>query len=178
MCLSQWFISYLTKSAKSGCSRCYLAFSQISLANKDIAFLRYGLPLLLLSWAWLLGFFYFSYAKEPLAKVAIVLLGCFLLGFHGNNYGSLASFTYVLSALLLIYATEIALPQQLCKFLDYLGELSYHLYLFHTPAILLGYAVMGFKNSFSLMFLSLLFSASFYHLIDLPIRHKRVLGFR
>jgi peptidoglycan/LPS O-acetylase OafA/YrhL len=157
---------------------CYIAFSQIALPNKDIAFLRYGLPLLLLSWAWLLGFFYFFHARSPLAKVSIVLLGCFLLGFHGGNYGSLANFTYVLSALLLIYATEITLPQKLCKVLDYLGELSYPLYLFHTPAILLGYAVMGFKNSFSLMFLSLIFSVLFYHVIDLPIRHKRVIGLR
>ena len=153
---------------------CYLTFSQIVLPAKDIAFLRYGLPLLLLSWAWLLGFFYYFHAKETLSKVSIVLLGCFLLGFHGGNYGVLANFTYVLSALLLVYAAEIALPQKLCKVLDYLGELSYPLYLFHTPAILLGYAVMGLKNSFSLMLLSLIFSVLVYHLVDLPIRHKRV----
>jgi glycosyltransferase involved in cell wall biosynthesis len=169
----QIFLLLITISAG-----CYLAFSQIALPNKDITFLRYGLPLLLLSWAWLLGFFYFFHAKEPLAKISIVLLGCFLLGFHGGNYGSLASFTYALSALLLIYAPEIALPQNLCNVLDYLGELSYPLYLFHTPAILLGYAVMGLKNSFSLIFLSLIFSALFYYLVDLPLRHKRGLGER
>jgi peptidoglycan/LPS O-acetylase OafA/YrhL len=165
----QVILSLITISAG-----CYLAFSQLDLQNRDIAFLRYGLPLLLLSWAWLLGFFYFFHDKEPLVKVAIVLLGCFLLGLHGSNYGSLASFTYVLSALLLIYASEITMPQKLCKVFDYLGELSYPLYLFHTPAILIGYAVMGLKNSFSLMLLSLIFSALVYHLVDLPIRHKRV----
>ena len=154
-------------------SGCYVVFSLIDLPNKDIAFLRYGLPFMLLLWAWLLGFFYFFNADRNSAKISIVLLGCFLLGFNGGNFGPFATFTYVLSALTLIYSSSIKLPKKLLKILDYLGELSYPLYLFHTPSILLGYAVMGIKNSFLLMLLSLIFSALFYHLVDLPIRHKK-----
>jgi peptidoglycan/LPS O-acetylase OafA/YrhL len=155
-------------------SICYILFSQLDIPSKDIAFLRYGLPFILLLWAWLLGFFYFFHAEKNLAKVLLISLGCFLLGFHGGIFGNFATFTYLLSALALIYSSSIRLPERILNMFNYLGEISYPLYLFHTPAILIGYAVIRLKNSFSLLLLSLIFSVFFYHVVDMPIRHKRL----
>lgn len=148
-------------------SSCYILFLQLDIPNKDIAFLRYGLPFILLLWVWLLGFFYFFNADKNWAKALLTLLEYFLLGFHGGN-GQFATFTYSLSALALIYPSSISLPESLLKAFNYLGELSYPLYLFHTLAILLGYAFLGFRSSFSLFVLCLLFSAFFYHVVDVP----------
>ena len=86
-------------------SGCYILFSQLDILNKDIAFLRYGLPFILLLWAWLLGFFYFFNADKNWAKALLILLGRSLLGFHVGN-GHFATFTYALSALALIYSSS------------------------------------------------------------------------
>jgi peptidoglycan/LPS O-acetylase OafA/YrhL len=153
---------------------CYIVFSQLDPPTKDIAFLRAGLPLLLLVWAWLLGFYYFFHADKNSAKVLVILLGSWLLGFHGGKLENFATFTYILSAMAVIYAPSIRLPPQTIAVLNYLGELSYPLYLFHTPAILLGYAVLGLRNSFSLLLLSLICAAFFYRAIDVPLRLSRL----
>jgi peptidoglycan/LPS O-acetylase OafA/YrhL len=140
--------------------------------GKDIAFLRYGLPLLFLLWAWLLGFLLFLYPNKNWLKSLTVSLGCLVLSATAYGEARLYILTYVLVALVLSNPLSFQMPKFVSKFLSYLGELSYPLYLFHSFAFTLGYFILSFKNSFSLIFLSMLISIIFYHLVDVPIRYR------
>ncbi len=52
--------------------------------------------------------------------------------------------TYALSNLIFIYSLHIRLIAGLgVEFFNYLGELSYPLYLFHVPSLIVCYSVLG-----------------------------------
>jgi len=137
--------------------------------------LQYGLGCLLLLWAWLLGFFYFNNQEKLYAKILLVSLGCVLLSlnsvYSGNNYAFLV---YVVSSLFLIYSPQINMPSKLVKVCNYLGNISYPLYLFHVPTIVI-YSVLNIKNSIVLFFFPLLVSMFFHHVIEVPLHSKKVL---
>ncbi len=45
--------------------------------------------------------------------------------------------------------------------MNYLGDLSYPIYLFHLPTFILGYGIMGMTGSCSLITSAIAFSAAF-----------------
>ena len=67
---------------------------------------------------------------------------------------------------------EVVQPDLLNIF-NYLGDISYPLYLFHIPPCIFSYSVLGIKDSISLVFLALLVSMLFYHAIDTPLRLRK-----
>jgi peptidoglycan/LPS O-acetylase OafA/YrhL len=141
----------------------------------------YGIPLLALLWAWLLGFYFFFYSRDKFAKILMIALGCLMIissySYYGDSYyggGQLAIVTYCISAITLIYSSFIVMPKSLLSIFSYLGELSYPIYLFHIPALIFGYAVLKIHNSTVLIGLSLITSIFFYHLIDSPIRREKM----
>lgn len=131
--------------------------------------LSYGLPFLMLFWSWLLGFLYFLNKEKLSAKMILVVLGCILLELNQVHNNRFSLTTYLLSSLILIYSPYLKLPVTLGNLLSYLGNISYPLYLFHTPTLIFGYSVLGIKSSFELTFLCLLTSIIFYHAIDVPV---------
>jgi peptidoglycan/LPS O-acetylase OafA/YrhL len=141
--------------------------------GEDIAFLRYGLPFIFLLWAWLLGFLYFFYRQNKAIEIVTIALGIVILSISPFYRSNLAIFTYCLSAITLIYCSKIVLPKRLLEGFRYLGEISYPLYLFHSSAFLLGYAIFGIQQSILLMGLALGVSILFYHLVDIPFRLRK-----
>jgi peptidoglycan/LPS O-acetylase OafA/YrhL len=140
--------------------------------GKDIAFLRYGMPLILLLWAWLLGFFCFGNQYSIITKTMGIALGCLTIGISSYSNPKLGMMTFLGSLIIILWATKIAIPKPIAKVWRYLGEISYPLYLFHSFAFLFGYSVLGMKNSMILMSFALLISMIFYHLIDVPCRDR------
>lgn len=163
------------------------AASPYIIPNVGMTSSLYGLSFVMLLWAWLLGFVFFLYDQKRWLKILIISLGCFLLiakgiqpriiveggrfFFEEARPGKFSIFTYTFSALVLIYSSYLIVPKQLINPCRYLGELSYPLYLFHTPVVIFSYAFLGLENSVAFTALSLLFSAIFYHAVDRPIRH-------
>jgi peptidoglycan/LPS O-acetylase OafA/YrhL len=157
-------------------SICYIIFPRISLGLGDgRTNSLYGIPLLLLLWAWLLGFVFYLQAHQKAMQILLIGLGCALIISSYNYYGvgKLAIVTYILSALILIYSSHLQLPIIGSRVFRYLGDLSYPFYLFHFPSILFGYKVLGMDNSFYQLILSLIVSVIAYHLIDVPLRHNK-----
>ncbi len=143
----------------------------------------YGIPLFALLWAWLLGFYFFLYSHDKFAKILMLSLGCLMIvssySYYGDSYyggGKLAIVTYCISAIALIYSSFLVIPRALRSVFSYLGELSYPVYLFHIPALIFGYAVLKIHSSIFLLGFSLVVSIFFYHLIDFPLRHKKMMG--
>jgi peptidoglycan/LPS O-acetylase OafA/YrhL len=156
-------------------SSCYMLFPHLPLLlGNGRTTSVYGIPLLLLMWAWLLGFVFYLHSHQKAMQVLLIGLGCLTIVTSYSYYGvgKLAIVTYVFCALILINSARLSFPNIVLKTFRYLGELSYPLYLFHFPAIFFGYAILGLDNSLSLTGLSLLFSAAMYHLVDLPIRSR------
>lgn len=142
--------------------------------------LKYGLGIVFLSWSWLLGFIYFREKTNKNAvntKIVIISTGCILLGANGFPEARLQIFTYVLTCLTVMYSQYIKLPKRLLNVFQYLGSISYSLYVFHIPALIFGYYILDIKNEIGLLFISFLTSMFFYHAVEIPVKktHNKII---
>jgi peptidoglycan/LPS O-acetylase OafA/YrhL len=137
------------------------------------SYFLYGIPLLLLLWSWLLGFLYFRNNETNLWKAILVGLGTVVLIVNQYHTGRLGILTYLIGSLVIVFSPSIKVPKSLDGILNYLGEISYPLYLFHFPTLIFAYTILGVRNSFSHAFLALVVSLVFYHLIEVPVRRLR-----
>jgi peptidoglycan/LPS O-acetylase OafA/YrhL len=124
-------------------------------------------------WCWLIGFLLWRDSSSPLT-IAFALIGIPQMIFSNNTPGPLAVVTLVLTLTLLIFAGNIAMPARLKSIADYLGDLSYPLYLFHIPALIMGYSIMGLRSSQALVLLTMVTTIIALHLIDRFIKRKFV----
>ncbi len=137
------------------------------------SYFLYGIPLLLLLWSWLLGFLYFRNNETNLWKAILVGLGTVVLIVNQYHTGKLGILTYLIGSLVIVFSSSIKVPKSLDGVLNYLGEISYPLYLFHFPTLIFSYTILGVRNSFSHAFLALVVSLVFYHLVEVPVRRLR-----
>jgi peptidoglycan/LPS O-acetylase OafA/YrhL len=173
--LSNQILVFLTAISAT----CYAIFPYIyELFSSQTSFPFYtywkvGLPFLLFLWAWLLGFLYFRMGAHLISKILLLGLGPILLIINNNYIGKVGILTYLLSSLILIYSSQIKLPDRVLRGINYLGDISYPLYLFHLPLFIFASYVLGIKNSFSLTLLAGLAAIFFYHAVDVPLRDRR-----
>ena len=149
---------------------------QAKIGNYHYAFVPYGIGFLLLLWAWLLGFFYFRNQEKTNSKILLITLGCFLLEQNSVVSSRWVITTYLLSSVLLMYSPYIKLPEKWLKFISYCGEISYPLYLFHVPTLIISYSLLNIRNSLELVCIALLVSILAYQVIDKPFRSKKPLN--
>ena len=136
----------------------------------------YGIAAVCLFWAWLMGFAFFRFRKNYKLLFAFALLGTAMLCRYGADEGHMTFVTYFLVVLSLLFIDKIALSSKWVKILNYLGDLSYPLYLTHwtvlillsrLPLIKLGYGAVPIC-----WICAIAVSMIFYHLIDVPIRRR------
>ncbi len=102
----------------------------------------WGVSAVLYLWPWLLGFM-IARKEIPFVALALGLMG--LGAVHRFILEPRAGLTYGLVLGAVLGANRVRLPPWLAQITTYLGDLSYPLYLFHLPLIILLYA--GFKLS-------------------------------
>lgn len=137
----------------------------------DYLQLRFGLSFILLAWAWLLGYYYY-FNRKVLSKIMLVALGIVLLTVNNKSNQGLSVVTYTLTAILLIYSPVIKLPDFVGKMAKYLGDISYPLYLFHSPTLILIEGVLKIKDSLILIGSSVIIAMWFYHTVDFYSRRR------
>ncbi len=142
------------------------------LGRPNFSSLMYGQSFLLILWAWLLGFLYFRLHDNKLYQASLVIIGCALFIIYRVDDSYYAEITYILTTSLMIFSSKIQLSKRVLKVFNYLGDISYPLYLFHYPAFILCYTVLGIKNIIHITLLAILIPLLSYHLIDIPIRLK------
>jgi peptidoglycan/LPS O-acetylase OafA/YrhL len=152
----------------------YAAFPKLNLGFYSS--LLFGLPLLFMIWAWLAGFVLYFHRADRRYWIAILCLGTLLFSTNRAFMTRFSVFTYVGSTALILFSDGIRLPRSVLRLLNYGGELSYPVYIFHVPVLLLCYAVLGVRSSLMLVGAVLLCSAFFYHVVDQPIRRRRAVG--
>jgi peptidoglycan/LPS O-acetylase OafA/YrhL len=135
--------------------------------------LRFGLPLLFLIWAWLAGFALYFNRTDARYRIGVPCLGTLLFSTNRLFMTRYSIFTYVASSALILFADEIELPAVILAVMNYCGELSYPVYIFHAPVLVMCFAVFRIRSALAMVAAVLLCSALFYRLVDQPIRRRR-----
>lgn len=134
----------------------------------------YGLSWFMVLWAWLLGFVYFKNNQHNSFKFLLIFIGITTLTVNQEHTGKFGIITYMLSSIIIIYADKIKLYQPISNCCNYLGEISYPLYLFHIPVLVLGYSILKITNSVILVGLAMLITIMFYHVIDVCLLKRKI----
>jgi len=122
--------------------------------------------LLVSSWMWVTGFLYFRLRRTPFGFTILAFPATLALALN-NNWGLPLFF----SIFVLILSTELVVPAKLARFFDFLGDVSYPLYLFHLPA-LIAMLALGITNSIGLLIGPLALAVLVLYMIDLPLRSR------
>jgi peptidoglycan/LPS O-acetylase OafA/YrhL len=130
---------------------------------------RYGVPALMLLWAWMSGFLY--YRVEGWSAVLLVLGGYWVVGRFPEGGNELP---YLIASFAVVQAKRLPpMPRFLAKTLNYLGDLSYPLYLVHVPLMLWLGRWVQWKGTYpNFLSVSLLAAAVLYHGVDAPLRAR------
>ena len=122
------------------------------------AFLLGGQPLVLLGWAWLCGFVYHRHRGRLWAFVA---LGVLLMGLDRVHTVLVYQLHWVPVVLLLgvlAIGPRLSLPRQIVRPLLLAGDLSYPLYIFHYPVMVIAVTFFQIHNPYVLTALVLITS--------------------
>jgi peptidoglycan/LPS O-acetylase OafA/YrhL len=115
-------------------------------------------------WCWLLGFVLWRHTGG--AVYAALVLGSLVVLFGRVTPEPLAIVTYLISVGILIFSDLIRLPRWAYGCGEYLGDVSYPMYLFHLPSLILAYLFLGIRQPVVGVFISILISVAAFHLID------------
>lgn len=124
-------------------------------------------------WPWLIGFMCFRYRSSVLLA-SFSALGMILVKFYPieTDHSGLTVLTFLISFFVLIFSAHVDPPKILLKPLEYLGNLSYPLYLFHIPSFILGFSLLRFNGLLPLTLLTGLITVMVYHLVDIHLKRK------
>lgn len=136
--------------------------------------IKYGVGFFALLWAWLTGFVYYRHRTSSAMQIFMIIIGCVVLELNNAYNNKLSICTYILSSTLLIASPYFRVKPMLGHILKYCGDLSYPLYLYNLPALVLGYSLGGFRNPTNLVLCALLSTMFFYHTIDVPLRKRKM----
>jgi peptidoglycan/LPS O-acetylase OafA/YrhL len=112
------------------------------------------------------GFLYFRLRSTPLGFTVLALPATLSLAL-GKNWG----LPLLFSIFVLIMSTEVSVTGRLGKFCDFLGDVSYPLYLFHLPTMM-ALLALGVNTSLALLLGPLALATVALYAIDMPIRSR------
>lgn len=152
------------------------AFAYAALPRLGLPFysrMQYGLPLLFLLWPWLAGFVFYQNRNDIRYMAALLALGLAMIVANHVFNTRYSPVTYAVSVLIIAGCARIRIGDRLASWANYLGELSYPLYIVHTPVLILVYLLITRESALLSAALALATAAAAYHLIDKPIRLRR-----
>ena len=128
---------------------------------------KWGIPAVMLLWAWLSGFLFY---RSPGWSAALVVL----VGYHAVSlFVDRSPDAYLLAAVAVITAKSLPpMPRFLARALNYLGDLSYPLYLVHVPLLAWTSRWTRWFDPYAYIGISLGASALLYHVVDAPLRAR------
>jgi peptidoglycan/LPS O-acetylase OafA/YrhL len=138
-------------------------------------------------WCWLLGFILWHdraasvgdvqagrsvFGRVPLRvpTVSLMVAGSALAFLLGPEPLCIA--TYLISLGVILAAPGLTVPRRLRKAADYLGDLSYPLYLYHLPTFILAYALLALRRPWMLVACACLVSVFALHVVDGFIKRR------
>jgi len=165
----RWMIGMILVSAAAYCCRQFYIFQGPSM---------FGYPMFILGWGWLLGFVYYYNKEKILIKALMFTLPLFVavpILLRGKY--PLASINIISTVFCISYARNFKLPLILRQIFNYLGDISFPLYVLHWPAILFSYAILKIQNPIFLTLFSFLLAVLLLpvakHLSNIRICHSQ-----
>ncbi len=123
-------------------------------------------------WCWLLGFR--LWRERSLSTIIFALLGAAAVRFGPYTPEPFAIVTFLATLAALLFGDRIAFPRRLSGVATYLGEFSYPLYVFHFPAMIMGYALIGLESPEALLAVALATALLSLHAIDRGLMRRRL----
>ncbi len=157
---NKYFLIILIASSILFAGQRYLGFHYFSQ-------MLYGLNILYLGWAWLLGFWFYHNRNKSGAIFFTTSLGVIAITINGYFVTSFWTITWILTCAAISYGhyVKMFLP----KFFKELGDISYPLYLLHVP---LFYVIKYYKidNGYYYFVASILFCFFIDIVVDKPLK--------
>jgi peptidoglycan/LPS O-acetylase OafA/YrhL len=129
-----------------------------------IDFLQHGRVFLTSSWLWITGFLYYRMRGTPPGFLVLAVPSTFAL-----SLGHFTGAPLFISIFVLIASAGIRIPERLRRPLNFLGDYSYALYLFHIPTFVAA-LVLGLNRSILQLGAAFGVSLAALYLIDYPSR--------
>ncbi len=124
----------------------------------------WGLGIAALSWMWVSGFVYYRFRGQPFGFVIIAAPSVIVLYF-----GGFIGLPMIISIFTLVLCEQPKLTPLVRRTFDYLGDLSYPMYLFQAP-VMIAVITLGTKNVVFIVGAIILVSAASLRWIDYPCR--------
>ena len=146
-------------------------------ASLEIWFGLYGVPAATMLWIWLTGFLLYRHqiGTEMLVVGVIAGITAIYLFEHAPLSSILVGFA--LPFVMVARFNAITMPPKFTRIANYLGELSYPLYLFHFPVINITRYFIPSDHTLNGLVVDiagpLILSVAAYHVVDAPIRKRR-----
>jgi peptidoglycan/LPS O-acetylase OafA/YrhL len=120
-------------------------------------------------WAWLLGFLLFGNRSVALSAFAVACSAVVL--FHEHTPEKLSIVTYLVAAGAVLMARHV--PSKLLEFrgIEFLGDFSYPMYLFHYPALISAY-VLGIRSTAVWLILALVLPLAAHMFVDQYLKSR------
>ena len=147
------------------------------LSLTTLSTLRFGLAAVTVGWAWLLGFIVYSNRLRWLDLIFLIAAGVVLLSRYTGGYQPLSIVTYLGVCAALIFGPRLQLSSRTNAILNYLGDLSYPLYLSHVPVLFFTVGYLHLVHSLIAAIVVLLVSVALLHFVDRPL-HARLLSLK
>jgi peptidoglycan/LPS O-acetylase OafA/YrhL len=125
-----------------------------------------GLGILALSWLWVTGFLY--YRLGPTSAGITIL---FLPSIFACCCGHFTGLPLFISIIAVVFCSRANLPSAAQDILNFLGDLSFPVYLFHMP-VMAACLSFGLGQTLPMVVAVLLVSVLALYTIDYPIRHR------
>ncbi|MFL9947265.1 acyltransferase [Paraburkholderia agricolaris] len=126
--------------------------------------LSHGLPFLNLSWLWITGFLYYRLKGTAAGFAILAFPSVFAL-----TLGHFTGAPLFISIFVVVMSAEVRISPKLIKVCNFLGDLSFPLYLFHFPAMVLALRLGSNRSAITLAAM-LAASVAALYLVDYPSR--------
>ena len=146
--------------------------------NGNMLTAQYGIGALMFGWTWIGGFVYYRLKTDARVRLALCIIPGLMLCAYYPDRQTFALFTICAAASIIAMSREFALPSSIQRIANYLGDLSYPLYIVHYPVIVFIIATHKKVSSLLMLLAILVVSAIVLHAIDRPFRKlgKRMLN--
>lgn len=135
--------------------------------------LLYGCSLLTLAWPWLLGFGLRRFGLGSL-ELLFVFIGILVVAHSDFCSGHLAWITYFISVATMLWGGLARCHPFIKNTLNYLGDISYPLYLFHIPTLLFVYWMLHWHNVVGLGLMAIGSAVAMEYIVDQWFKNRFV----
>lgn len=132
--------------------------------------LLYGTNVLLLGWAWMLGFWIFRHRHAPSTFAIGQTIGIFALAVNGGYLNFLWPTLWTLTVICICYGHLLPISPMASRGLNLAGEISYPLYLVHFPAFCVYHELAPDASPTWYLAAAISASVALHFLVELPAR--------